>query len=320
MANYESSEILIDLADEVLVRGESVRVPIVLRLVTGRRVRSVVAKFRGAAETKATYTTQVPNGKGQMTTQVQTAVECDEIVNEEWVLAGQQGRGFFGTCWDIVATVFGGGKHVQMKAGDYEYEVEVLVPWDGAATHTGKVSRVFYELRVRVDVALGRDVKFCQSFEVLPKLSERDEVVPVQVKYPDDAGRGFWSELFKPEIKMELVLDRDWVARGGTIGGRFRVDTEEHLEVRKAEVRLVGYEKSTAQGHRDSFRFEGEAVALHVPRMIAPSWSAEFEVLAEAEGPMSGAGKLFSMEWFVEIRLDVPWAKDPVIRAPLELC
>ena len=35
--------------------------------------------------------------------------------------------------------------------------------------------------------------------------------------------------------------------------------------------------------------------------------------------PVSATGKLFSIDWFVEIELDVPWAKDPTIRAPIVL-
>ena len=68
------------------------RVPIVLRLATPRRVRSIYATFRGAEETKATYTITTVNAKGQATTQIHTAVEHVDIVQREWLLAGRERR------------------------------------------------------------------------------------------------------------------------------------------------------------------------------------------------------------------------------------
>ncbi len=320
MANGESAEFVINTPVEMLIRGETMRVPIVLKLDTPRRVRCIVASFHGAEETKATYTTTTPTGtKGQMTTQVHTAVEHIDIVKREWLLAGSERRGFLGNLMDAVATVFGGGRHQRMTAGDYEYEVELTIPTDAPATHKGKVSRVFYELSARVDIALGRDLKVRQSFSVMPLPKENVEVQPVSVCYPDDAGRGFWSELFEPDVRMELNLETDRARRGETIRGNFHIVTEKSLDVRQVHVRLVGHEKSEAQGHKDAHHFKGEAVEIHAPRLIAPSWSTEFSLPAEFEGPPTATGTKFSIDWFVEIALDVPWAKDPTIRAPITL-
>ena len=58
---------------------------------------------------------------------------------------------------------------------------------------------------------------------------------------------------------------------------------------------------------------------IQTPRVIAPSLSTDFSLPAEFEGPSTAKGKLFSIDWFVEITLDVPWAKDPKIRAPITL-
>ncbi len=319
MANVESTELVIIPPNDTLVRDEPMRVPVVLRLTTPRRVRSIFASFHGAEETKATYVTQTPNAKGQMTTQVHTAVEHVDIVQKEWLLAGRERRGCMGNLADALATLFGGGRHNRMTPGDYPYEVELTVPPDAPPTHTGKVSRVFYELSARVDIALGRDLKVRQAFGVMPLPREHVDVQPSRVCYPDDEGRGFWSSLLEPDLRMELTVDRDRVRRGETIRGSFRVETEKSLDVRQVHVRLVGHEQSEAQSHKDAHQHKGEPTPIHAPRLIAPSWSTEFSLPAEVEGPPTAKGNLFSMDWFVEIALDVPWAKDPTIRAPITL-
>ena len=319
MANLRSDELVITPPRDQLVRDEPMRVPIVLRLATPCRVRSVFANFRGAEETKATYTTQTPGPKGQMTTQVRTAIECVEIVKREWLLAGSERRGFFGNLADSLATLFGGGRHERMTPGTYRYEVELTVPPDAPATHKGERSRVFYELKARVDIALGRDLRVHHSFSVMPLSQETVEAQPVRVCYPDDEGRGFWSSLLEPDVRIELALDADRAQRGETIRGSFRVETQKPLDVRQIRVRLVGHEKSEAHGHSDAHHYKGEPVTIDAPRVIAPSWSTEFSLPAEVEGPPTTKGKLFSIDWFVEVALEVPWAKDPTIRAPITL-
>ncbi len=295
------------------------RVPIVLRLATPRRVRCIVARFRGAEETKATYITTHTNAKGQVTTQVHTAVQHVDIVQREWLLAGRERRGCFGNLADAFATLFGGGRHHRMTPGDYPYEVELTVPPDAPPTHKGERSRVFYELTARVDIALGRDLRVHQAFSVMPLPRDDVDVQPIRVCYPDDEGRGLWSSLFEPDLRMELALDSDRARLGETIHGSFRVETEKSLDVRQVQVRLVGHEQSEAQSHKDAHHYKSEPAPIHAPRFVAPSWSTEFSLPAEVEGPPTVKGKLFSIDWFVEIALDVPWAKDPTIRAPIIL-
>ena len=178
---------------------------------------------------------------------------------------------------------------------------------------------MFYELSARVDIALGRDLKVRQAFCVMPLPQDNIDVQRSRVCYPDDEGRGFWSSLLEPDLRMELTVDRDRVRRGETIRGSFRVETEKSLDVRQVHVRLVGHEKSEAQGHNDAHSFAGEPVPIHAPRLIAPSWSTDFSLPADFEGPPTAKGAKFSINWFVEIALEVPWAKDPTIRAPITL-
>ncbi len=49
------------------------------------------------------------------------------------------------------------------------------------------------------------------------------------------------------------------------------------------------------------------------------TFSQEFSLPAETNAPLTVTGKQFSIDWFVQVQLDVPWAKDPKIRAPIVL-
>ena len=74
-----------------------------------------------------------------------------------------------------------------------------------------------------------------------------------------------------------------------------------------------------AQGHVDRHIFQSEPIELAHPGAIGESYKQEFSLTATAAGPLTVKGKLFSIDWFVQVELDVPWAKDPKIRAPIVL-
>jgi hypothetical protein len=307
-------------ADDELQRGQLVQVPIVLRLEHAIKVRGIHAHFHGAEETKATYTTTTTNGKGQVSTTTHTAVEHITLVEKEHLLAGRERAGFFANLGDAISTLFGGGRHQLMPPGDYEYTVEVAIPADVPGTHTGDRSRVFYELSCLIDIPLGRDMKEVYSFRVAPRVAELP-TNPVRVRYPDDAGRGFWSKLFEPDVRIELALATDVLSRGGSVEGMFQIDTEKPLAVQAIRARLVGHESSQAHGHRDSHRFEGDAIEIATPGNIQGTYSERFSLSGDSVRamPVSAQGELYSIDWFVQIEFDVPWAKDPTICAPIAL-
>jgi hypothetical protein len=75
-----------------------------------------------------------------------------------------------------------------------------------------------------------------------------------------------------------------------------------------------------AHGHSDSRHYNGKAIDIDMPGTIHGEYSKKFLIPADTaeEMPVTASGKLFSIEWFVQVELDVPWAKDPKIRAPIE--
>ena len=315
-----TNAISIDPPSGELVRGESMKIPIVLRLESSIKVRGIHSHFHAAEETKATYTTTSTDSKGRVTTTTHTAVEQVSITDQKHLLAGRERRGFFANLFDAIKTFFGGGRHQVMEPGDYEYLVDVSMPASAPPTHTGDRSRVFYELTCRVDIPLGRDLKKVFSFHLAPLPIEREES-PVLVQYPDDEGRGFWDSLLGPEVRIGLALGKDLLYQGGSVDGVFRVETEKPVDVRAIRARLVGHESSHAHGHSDSHRYQGEVIDIATPGTIEGTYSEQFLLPADAvEGmPVTAKGRLFSIDWFVQVELDVPWAKDPKIRAPITL-
>lgn len=315
-----SNQIVIRPPADELPRGKTMKVPITLRLESPVKVRGIHARFHGAEETKATYTTTSTSGKGQTTTTTHTAVEHVTITEREQLLEGRERAGFFGNLWDAVATMFGGGRHRVMSPGEYDYEVEVSIPADAPLTHEGDRSRVFYELTGLVDIPLGRDLKAVHSFRVA-SLPFQPQVSPVRVRYPDDEGRGFWDKVLGPDVRIELALAKNVLYRGGSVDGIFQVETDQPVEVQAIRVRLVGHESSEAHGHSDSHQYTGEAIEVASPGSIQGTYSERFSLPADTvrDMPVTAKGKLFSIDWFVQIELDVPWAKDPTIRAPIKL-
>ena len=315
-----SNQISIGTSVDQLQRGQSMKIPIVLQLESRIKVRGIHVRFHGAEETKANYTTTHSDGKGHVTTTTHTAVEQVTITEQKQLLAGRERAGFLANLGDALATLFGGGRHVVMSPGEYEYSVDISIPTDAPPTHKGKRSRVFYELSARVDVPLGRDVHEVHSFSVAPFRMDLPGN-PVRVRYPDDEGRGFWDKVLGPDVRIDLALARDALRQGESVDGVFQVDTDKPIEVRAIRARLVGHETSKAHGHHDGHNHKGEAVELARPGMIQGSYSKEFSLTADTVGemPVTAKGKLFAIDWFVQVELDVPWAKDPKIRVPIVL-
>jgi sporulation-control protein spo0M len=313
------NEIRIQPPVTTLVRGETIAVPIVLVLEKRLKARGIHAKFLGAEETKAVYTTTSTDSKGNTTTQTHTAVERFEVTAKEHLLVGTEKLGFFGNMSDAMATVFGAGKHDTLEPGEHEFSVEVSIPEDVPATHVGKKTRVFYELEVQVDVPAAFDLKSMQSFQVDPLPLPEYKTAPVRTRYPDDDGRGLFDSLVSPDVRVEMALAADKFQPHEMIEGIFTIEPKESINLRRILVQLIGIETTTAHHHKDRHVYQGATLDLGTPGTVTGSYSQEFSLPAEIAAPVTATGKNFSINWFVQVQLDVPWAKDPKIRTPIVL-
>jgi hypothetical protein len=311
------TDIRIQTTSDELIPGQTTRIPIVLVLDQATRVRGIHATFHGAEETKATYTTYNAATK---TTQTQTAIEHTDIVKAEFILSGRERKGFFGNITDGLATMVGGGDHDVLDPGEYPFEVEVQVPADARASFAGTKCRVFYELAVLIDIPMARDVKALQSFQV--KGADEEPPVPVgsvRIRYPEDQNRGLIDSLMSPELRVEAALAEGLLRDGDTVEGMLVVDTPKPLRYRAISVRLIAVENTTAHGHTDSYAHKGEPVRIADDGVIENTHSQEFSLPVSPLGAVTLRGQLFSIDCFVQIEFDVPWAKDPKIRVPVTL-
>ncbi|MDP6467293.1 MAG: hypothetical protein QF918_06125 [Pirellulaceae bacterium] len=314
-----ANQIRIQPPVETLVRGQKTTVPIALILEQRLKTRGIHTRFLGAEETKAVYTTTSTDSKGHVTTQTHTAVQHVEITSQDHLLAGNEKMGFFGNMSDAMATVFGAGKHDTLEPGEHEFSVEISIPEDAPATHVGQKCRVFYELSIHVDVPAGFDLKATQGFLVEPLPVPQHKTAPVRTRYPDDAGRGLFDSLVSPDVRIEMALVADRYRPHETIEGIFTIEPEQSLTCRRILVQLIGIESSEAHGHKDRYIHQGEALDLGAPGTLTGTYSQEFSLPAEISAPLTATGRQFSVDWFVQVQLDVPWARDPKIRTPIEL-
>ena len=74
-----SNEIRIQPPAERIPRGKPMTVPVTVVLDGPLKVRGIHAKFHGAEQTKAIYTTTSTDSKGRVTTHTHTAVEHVDI-------------------------------------------------------------------------------------------------------------------------------------------------------------------------------------------------------------------------------------------------
>ncbi|MEO8497680.1 MAG: hypothetical protein ABI614_21655, partial [Planctomycetota bacterium] len=303
-----ANEIRIQPSATALVRGQAMTVPVVLVLDRRLKVRGIHAKFLGAEETTAVYTTTSTDSKGRVTTRTHTAVQQVEFVSQVHLLSGNEKKGFFGNMTDAAATVFGGGQHDTLEPGEYPFEVEVSIPDDAPATHDAKKSRVFYELSIHVDVPAGFDLKATHSFQVEPLSTSGYETTPARTRYPDDAGRGLFDALVSPDTRLEMALVADKFQPHELIEGILTIEVRKSINCRKVLVQLVGMEHSEAHGHKDVHVYLGDSHEVASPGTVTGNFTQEFSIPAQTTSPLTARGKLFSIDWFVQIQLDVPWA------------
>ncbi len=314
-----ANEIRIQPPATTLVRGQSMIVPIVLVLERRLKVRGIHGKFLGAEETKAVYTTTSTDSKGRVTKRTHTAVQQVEIVSQTQLLSGNEQKGFFGNMSDAMATVFGGGKHDTLEPGEYPFEMEVSVPDEAPPTHVAQKSRVFYELSIHVDVPAAYDLKATHAFQVEPSPIVPYDTAPVRTRYPDDAGRGLFDSMVSPDVHLEMALIADKYQPHESIEGILTIESVKPMKCLRIRAQLVGIESSEANGHKDTHAHLGVPHDIATPGTVTGNFTQEFSIPAEVSAPLTAHGKLFSTDWFVQIELDVPWAKDPKIRVPITL-
>ncbi|MFK7766049.1 MAG: hypothetical protein AB8B55_02320 [Mariniblastus sp.] len=302
-----------------LIRGQETTARVVLNFTKPTKVRGIHAVFHAAEKTTATYTTTTTDSKGRAKTETRTATQFVDIVKEQFLLHGAKRKGFFSRIGDSMATWVGGGSHVVLE-GEHEFPLVLHVPDNAPASFKGNKCEVFYKVDIAVDLPIKIDWSKSQGFAVTPEKVEFKDTAPVHVVFPDESGRTFWDKTFGKDVKLNLAVDRDRVSVGEQALAMLTVETPEPLKVNKMEILLVGTESTVANGHTDSFAYSYPLGQIDSPNVISNDSAHEFELeIPEIEGPHSQTGTHYEVVWTIEVRLKIPWAKDPIIRAPITI-
>ena len=195
-----------------------------------------------------------------------------------------------------------------------------MVPEDAPPSLSGKNCDVTYEVQVSVDIPIKFNWKSSKRIHVARLPVDFSDTLPIHVKFPDDKGRSFWDKTFGKNVTLNLAVDRDVICAGESAMAMLTIETPEPFRVKKIECALNGKEKTNAKGHSDSANHRIQIGQVDSPKIISGESVHEFEIdVKNFHGPFSQIGTKFSIKWHVEVRLDVPWAKDPIISAPIEL-
>lgn len=314
-----SRQIQIIPKSSVVTRGQPMPVTVRIHFDADTRIRGIKARFHGAERTEATYTTTSTDSKGRTTTTTHTAEEYVDIVNQDFVLHGNPDIGFFAGVGDAVATMFGGGQSETIEAGVHDFQIEIVVPVDAPASFKGGKCSVFYRMEVQVDVPIRIDPKCDYSFTLLTLPIPLEKTRPVLVQHPDpEHGRGFWDRTFGKDVNMDVALESNVLYAGESGSGMVSIRSNESIDVDQIVWSLVGTEKTEASGHTDQYGHRLPLGNIPVDRPITQEFNHEFNFSVPDQGPFTALGTKFEINWVLEVRLNVPWAKDPAVRIPVE--
>ena len=309
------SRIEIQVEEGFLPRGRTITVPIVVKLEQTMRARGIYATFHAAEETKATYT-ETTRVNGKTRTRRKTATQTVDIVRSDFLLDGHERLGCFAGLMDSFSGLFGGGKRVTYQPGEQHFEIEIEIPENSPQSFRGERCRVYYEITANVDRPLCTDVVGKVSLHV-DRVIDIPPANPVVVHYPEGGGRGFLDKAFGKDVRMSLALDSDSLTVGDHVKGLFQAEADSEINMKSAKVRLVCEEKATANGHSDSHRHELQATQIPIQEHLM-DFSEQFDFIVDVgDAPPSSKGTNFTVSWFVEAELDVPWAKNARMRAPI---
>lgn len=303
-----------------LVRGQKHPVRILVHFEKPTKVRGIRALVWGAERTEATYTTTRTDSEGRTTTTTHTAVQHAEIIKEQLLLQGEERLGFFSRIGDSLATWVGAGKHEILGPGTQEFNIDVDVPVNAPASFQGKKCSVFYKVDVSVDLPIKIDWFESLELELPTEKPELVETSPVHIVFPDESGRSFWDKTFGKPVTLNLAIDRDTLTSGEKAMAMLTIESPEPLQIKKIDYCLLGTENSRAQGHTDSYTHRIPLDEIESPGVIAEEAVHEFEIeLPPHEAPVSQTGVNYEVQWLLELRLHIPWAKDPVTQVPIQI-
>ena len=201
------------------------------------------------------------------------------------------------------ARVTGKGK---LPEGRSSYRVRFELPAGAPPSYEGFAASTRYELTVRVDIPWWPDRKSAFQITVKHKPAPGDEGKPVVFTTAQGA-----SDFSRPYLEASLATDV--LAPGETLNGTFALlNPPERASV---EVRVVGAQKrivGSSTAVTDQFRSRN----AHEVTPRGGGAQQTFKIPLGNDVLPTTHSVLWHLDWHVEVRARIPWARDPVLRIP----
>lgn len=196
----------------------------------------------------------------------------------------------------------------ELPSGEHAYSVTFDVPADVAGSFTGRHLSVEWTVRVHVDIPWWPDAR--ATFDVWMVSSPEVEPPPRRV---------FASATDGPKGRKpyaEVSLGTPALDPGGRLQGRVALSNTAHNDYRALKLSLVGVQSvpgllspMTSHDHRARW-----VVPLSDPGEDEP---IDFHLRLPSDLVPAFTTRTLSLEWFLEVRIDVAWSTDPTLWIPV---
>ena len=253
--------------------------------------------------------------------QVRTVLECKEAVPIKgatielngcgvWYTSSQHGRSRNAAPFVRLVSQFIGSPE-ELAAGQHDYNVAFDLERGLPATYRGRALRVEWQVRVHVDIPWWPDsrAKYDVHVHGAPPLASAEQ------------GRVFASSSDGPrgrEPYAEVALGSERIESGGTLRGTVALCNTSTNNYRSVGISLIAAESlpgllSPSITHNTVGRWTLDVTgakentpiqfSIKLPQGLAPSFQT----------------RKLALKWFVEVRLDVPWARDSKLWIPVDV-
>jgi hypothetical protein len=192
-----------------------------------------------------------------------------------------------------------------LEPGETTLEHRFKLPDHTPPSYQGRHVWVRYELEVHVVIPWWRDRRVTWLLPVHPRPTPPKEEAPrifVIHRADDD-----------PRVLIEATLGATTVPRGGALQGRLSLSNLGDLSPRQLTVSLVARET-----HGWIANDLARLFPVENPPLPREGESVSFQLSVPIDAPYSYQSS-WSLEWAVQIRLELNWRKDAVLHIPVQV-
>lgn len=305
-------EIITDVDHERVSGGDRVNAKILLSIDKPVSMQSLTASFLGYEEVEL----RVSDG-GSDDHETKTIRRREVLADDQFLLAGSNPAGWIADTFNSIRSLFGQGQLHELAAGDHEFNVSWSIPERSLPSYQGTHAEVVYRLSVRVHRPLRLDDVFDLDFTVYSDMDDNEQSSSIMISYPNES-TGLVQRTLGKSFNATVTLEQDCLRSGDTVVGVFKLINDEPLDVKGISVGLTSEEKVKIDLHREKKRKRYARFELTQAQELAADWQSEISFPVASPGSSSMSGRYFSLDWYVEIHVDIDWAKDTYIRVPVK--